>query len=67
MCDFAVYSMARTSLMAALKEEGFFVGALTVVGFATATLSDLIVVGPVSTIIYLLVLYFISMSWLLYF
>ena len=36
---FAVYVMARTSLVAALEDErheGFFVSALTVVGLATA-------------------------------
>ena len=34
---FDVYGMARKYLVAALEEEGFYVGALTVFGLATAT------------------------------
>ena len=34
---FAVYGMARTSLVAALEEEEFLFGALTIVGLTTAT------------------------------
>ena len=34
---FAVYGMTRTSLVAALEEEGFSVSALTVVDLSTET------------------------------
>ena len=63
---FAVYGMARTSLVAGPEGEGFFFDALSVVVLATAPplCSDRfsLVVGLVPTVLYLSMLYFISDS-----